>query len=164
MYGCTTWMQTKCIEKHKMGTTQECYELFWTNPGSSNPIKQQMYCYLPPILKTIRVRQTRHAGHSRRSKDELISNILLWTSTHGRASVDRLARTYIHRLCANTRCSLEDPPGAIDDRDEWQERTEGNMCCQHDLIMVMNIDISYKRSITLIFTRSQEIIILIIMV
>ena len=33
------------------------------------------------ILKTIQVRWTRYAGHSWRSKDKLVSNILLWPPT-----------------------------------------------------------------------------------
>ena len=41
--------------------------------------KQQLYSYLPPIKKTIQDRQTRHAGHCWRSRDELISDIILWT-------------------------------------------------------------------------------------
>ena len=40
--------------------------------------------YLPPISQTIQVRRTRHAGHCWLSKDELISGVLLQTSTHGR--------------------------------------------------------------------------------
>ena len=32
--------------------------------------------HLPPITKTIKVRQTRYAGHCWRSKDELISDVL----------------------------------------------------------------------------------------
>ena len=32
------------------------------------------------------------------------------------------ARTYLQQLCANTGCSLEDLPGAMDDRDGWWER------------------------------------------
>ena len=32
------------------------------------------------------------------------------------------ARTYIQQLCANTGYNFEDLPGAIDDRDGWQER------------------------------------------
>ena len=46
--------------------------------------KQQLYGLLPTITKTIQVRQSRHAGHCWRSKDELISDI------HGRAEVGRL--------------------------------------------------------------------------
>ena len=32
------------------------------------------------------------------------------------------ARTYIQQLCADTGCSLEDLPEAMDDRERWQER------------------------------------------
>ena len=42
--------------------------------------------------------RTRHAGHSWRSKDELISDVLLWTPSHGRAKAGRLARTYTQKL------------------------------------------------------------------
>ena len=44
-------------------------------------ILNQLYGHLPPIMKTIQVRWTRHAGHCWRSKDELISDVLLWTPT-----------------------------------------------------------------------------------
>ena len=84
--------------------------------------KQQLYGHLQPIMKTIQVRWTRHARHCWRSKNELISDELLWTPSHGRAKAGRLARTYIQQLCADTGCSLGDLPGAIDDRDGWQER------------------------------------------
>ena len=48
----------------------------------ATPQKQQLYCHLPPITKTIKVRQTGHAGHCWRSKDKLISDVLLWTLSH----------------------------------------------------------------------------------
>ena len=84
--------------------------------------KQQLYGHLPPITKTIQIRRTRHAGHCWRSKDELISDVLLWTSSHGRAKAGRPARTYIQQFCADTGCSPEDLPEAIPDREGWQER------------------------------------------
>ena len=37
-----------------------------------------------------------------------ISDVLLWTPSHGRASVERPARTYLQQLCADTGCSLEE--------------------------------------------------------
>ena len=87
-----------------------------------NPIKQQLYGHLPPFMKTIQVRRTRHVGHCWRSKDELISDILLWTPSHGRAKVGWPARTYIQQLRADRVCRLENLLGAIDDRDGWQVR------------------------------------------
>ena len=49
------------------------------------PTKQQLYSHLPPITKTIQVRRTRHAEHCWRSRDEHISDILLWIPSYGRA-------------------------------------------------------------------------------
>ena len=86
------------------------------------PIRLQLYGHLPPITKTIQVRRTRHAGHCWRSKDELISDVLLWTPTHGCASVGRPARTYIQQLCEDTGCNPEDLPEAMSDREKWRER------------------------------------------
>ena len=60
--------------------------------------KQQLYGHLPPIIKTIQVRRTRHVRHCWRSKDKLISDILQWTPSHGRAKAGRPARTYTQQL------------------------------------------------------------------
>ena len=84
--------------------------------------KTQLYGHLPPITKTIQVRLTRHAGHCRRSKSEHISDILLWTPSHERTKTGRPARTNIQQLYADTRYSLEDLPGAMDDKDGWREK------------------------------------------
>ena len=83
-----------------------------------HPTKQQLYGHLPPITKTSQVRRTRPAGHCWRRRDELISDVLQWTPTYGRAKAERLARTYIQQLCEDTGCSLEDLPEAMNDRDE----------------------------------------------
>ena len=58
--------------------------------------------HLPHITQTIRVRRTRHVGHCWRSKDELISDVLLWKPAYGHAGVGRPAKTYIDQLCADT--------------------------------------------------------------
>ena len=87
-----------------------------------HPTRHQLYGHLPPITKTIQVRRTRHAGHCWRSKDELISDVLLWTPTYGRAKAGRPARTYIQQLCEDTGCNPEDLPEAMNDREKWRER------------------------------------------
>ena len=73
-----------------------------------HPTKQQLYGHLPPITKTIKIRWTRHAGHCWRSRDELISEVLLWTPSHGWAKIERPAWTYILQFCVDTGCSPED--------------------------------------------------------
>ena len=87
-----------------------------------HPTRHQLDDHLPPITKTIQVRRTRHAGHYWRSRGELISDVLLWTPTYGRAKAGRPARTYIQQLCEDTGCSSEDLPKAMNDREKWRER------------------------------------------
>ena len=102
-----------------MTAVQECcvQSKIW----EQNPTRKQLYGHLPHIIQTIRVRQTRHAGHCWRSKDELISDILLWKPSHGHASVGRPAKTYIDQLYADTGCRVEDLSGAMNDREGWRE-------------------------------------------
>ena len=119
LYGCTTWMLTKRIEKKFEGNYTRMLRAVLNKSQRQHPTKQLLYGHLPPIMKTIKVRRTRHAGHYWRSNDELISDIYLWTSSHGRTKAGRPAGTYIQQLCADTGCSLKDLPGAMDDRDGW---------------------------------------------
>ena len=84
--------------------------------------RHQLYDHLPPITRTIQVRRTRHAGHSWRSRDELISDVILWTPTYSRAKAGWLARTYIQQLCEDTGCNPEDLPEAMNHREKWRER------------------------------------------
>ena len=72
--------------------------------------------------KNYQNRRTRHVGHCWESRDELVSDVLLWTLSHGRAKAGRPARTYIQQLCAHTGCSPEHLPKAMDDREVWRER------------------------------------------
>ena len=87
-----------------------------------HPTRHQLYGHLPPITKTIQVRRSRRAGHCWRSKDEFISDVLLWTPAYGRAKAGRPAQTYIQQLCEDTECSPEDLPEAMNDREKWRER------------------------------------------
>ena len=91
------------------------------------PTKEQLYGYLPPVTKTIKIRRTRHAGHCCRSRDELVSRVLLWTPSQGRANAKHPTRTHIQQLCADTGCSPEDLPKEMDGRERWRERVR-NIC------------------------------------
>ena len=119
LYGCTTWTLTKRMEKRLEGNYTRMLRAILNKSWRQHPTKQQLYGHLPPTTKTIQAGRTRHVGHYWRSRDELISDILLWTPSHERA---KAARTCIQQLCANTGYCLEDPPRAMDDRDGWWER------------------------------------------
>ena len=122
LYGSITWTLTKRMEKKLDDNYTRMLQAILNISRRQHPTKQQLYGHLPPITKTIQVRQNRHAGNSWRSRDELISDVLLWTPSHGRAKAGQPARTYIQKLCADTGCSLEDLLEAMDDREGWWER------------------------------------------
>ena len=122
LYGCTTWTLTKRLEKKLDGNYTRMLRAILNKSWRQHLTRYQLYGHLPPITKTIQVRRTRHAGHCWRSRDELISDVLLWTPTHGRAKAGRPARTYIQQLCEDTGCCPEDLPRAMNDREEWRER------------------------------------------
>ena len=122
LYGCTTWMLTKRMEKKLDVNYTRMLRAILNKSWRQHPTKQQLYGHLPPIMKTMKVRQTRHAGHCWRSRDKLVSDVLLWTPSHGRTKAECPVRTYIQQLCADTVCSPEDLPKAMDDRKVWQER------------------------------------------
>ena len=122
LYGCTTWLLTKWPEKKLDGNYIRMLLAILNKSWKQYPTKYQLYGHLPPITKTIQARRPRHAGHCWRSKDELISDVLLWIPTYGRAKAGRPARTYLQQLCEDTRCSPEDLLEAMTDREKWQER------------------------------------------
>ena len=118
-------MLTKRTVKKLDGNFTRMLWVILNKTWKQHPTKPQLYSHLPTIMITIQIRRTRHAGHCWRSNDELISDILLLTPSHGRAKAGRPARTYIQLLCADTGCRFEDLPGAMDDREGLQERVWG---------------------------------------
>ena len=87
-----------------------------------HPTKHQLYGHLLPITKTIQARRTRPAGHTWRSRDKLVSDVLLWTPTYGQSKAGRPARIYIQQLCEDMGCNPEDLPEAMNNRETWRER------------------------------------------
>ena len=121
-YGCTTWTLTKRLEIKLDDNYTRMLRAILNKSWRQHPTKHQLYGHLPAITKTIQVTRTRHAGHCSRSRDELISDVLLWTLTYGRAKAGRPARTNIQQLCEDTGYSPEDLPEAMNDREKWRER------------------------------------------
>ena len=77
LYGCTTWTLTKRLEKKLDGNYTRMLQAILNKSWRQHPTRHQLYSHLPPITKTIQVRQTIHAGHCWRSRDELIRDVFL---------------------------------------------------------------------------------------
>ena len=79
LYGCTTWTLTKRLEKKLDSNYTRMLRAILNKSWQKHPTRRQLYGHLPPITKTIQARWTRHAGHCWKSKDEIVSDVLLWT-------------------------------------------------------------------------------------
>ena len=56
LYGCTTWMLTKWLEKKLDGNNARMLRAILNKSWRQHPTKIQLYGHLPPITKTIQVR------------------------------------------------------------------------------------------------------------
>ena len=95
LYGCTTWTLTKRLEKKLDGNYTRMLRALLNKSWRQHPQKAPTNGLLPPITKTIQIRRTRHAGHCWKSRDELISDVPLWTLHMAEQKQDdQLERTY----------------------------------------------------------------------
>ena len=95
LYGCTTRTLIKRLEKKLDGNYSRMLRTILNKSWRQHPIRHQLCGHLPPITKTIQARRTRHAGHCWRSRDELISDVLLWIPTMAKLKQDdQLKHTY----------------------------------------------------------------------
>ena len=99
LYRCTIWTLTKWMEKKLDSKYTRMLRAILNKSWRQHPTKQQLYGHLPHTRKTIKVTRTRHAGHGWKGKEEIISDLLLWTPLHGREMAGRPSRTYIQQLC-----------------------------------------------------------------
>ena len=129
-HGCTTCMQTKHIEKWLKRELDKKAMSYFKQILETTPHKKTAVLPLTSHLKDHSSKMNKTCGTLLKKKEwtttevwkKLISDVLLCTPTHGHASVGWPARTYIHQLCVNTGCSLENLLGVMDDRDRWRER------------------------------------------
>ena len=127
-------MLTKRMEKKLDSNYTRMLQAILNKSWRQHPTKHQLYGHLLPIMKTIKARQTRRATHCLRSRDKLISDVLLWTPSYGWAKAGQPAHNYIQHLCKDTGCSPEDLPEAMNNREEWREG-QGYPCWRHDMMI-----------------------------
>ena len=130
LYGCTIWTLTKRMEKMFDGNYTRMLRSILNKSWRQHSTKQQLYGHLLPIIKTNQVRRTRLARQCWRSKDELISDVLLWTPSHGRAKAGRPARTYKQQLYADTEYSHE----------RWTIKTGGGRGSGRSVLVALHDD------------------------
>ena len=101
LYGCSAWTFTKRMEKKLDGIYRRMLQAMLNRSWRQHPTKQKLYGHLQKLMKTIQVRRSRYAGYCWKSTEELISDLLLRTPSHGRAKAGRPVRNYIQQLSAD---------------------------------------------------------------
>ena len=69
---------------------------------STHPSKERLYGNLAQKTSVINKRRTRYRSY--RSKDEVVSNLILWTPKNGKAKVGRPGKTYTKQLTEDADC------------------------------------------------------------
>ena len=85
----------KCFQKMIDDNYIRMMRIVLNKSSKQHPIKEKTYGHLPQIKK-IQERQTMHDVPYRRYKDELKSDILLWTIKYEMTSVNRTAKANNH--------------------------------------------------------------------
>ena len=109
-------------------------ELKKLSPRSSTPQSSSCTATYHPPRKLLMLDEPDMRDNTGGSKDELISDVFLWTPSHGRAKVGRPAWTYIKQLCVDMGCSPEDLP------EQWTIETGGEKESGISVLMVRHDD------------------------
>ena len=136
LYGCITWTLTKRMQKKLDGNYTRMLRAILNKSWRQHPTKQKLYGHLPPIMKTIKIRLTRHAGHCWRSRDELINDVLLRTPSCGRTKAGQPARTNIQQPIWDVALKTHRKQCTIGC---GGERRSGISVLMHDMMMMMMI-------------------------
>ena len=131
LYGRTIWTLTECKEKKLDNNCTRMLGAILSKSWKQHTTKQLLYNHLPLITKTIHIKRRRHAGNCWRSKDDLITDVLLWTPLQRRTDVGGPARTYLQQLCMDIGCCLEDLLNAIETNGE-KESGKSVLAARHD--------------------------------
>ena len=99
-----------------MAHTPDCLCGLRISPGS-HPKKAEIYGELPPISKSVAQKRARFAGHRFRSKDQVISDLLLWRLPCSRWGNRPL--TYTDTLAMDTGLNLNELAQAMANRTLW---------------------------------------------
>ena len=87
-----------------------------------NMLNKDLYGKIPKITDTIREQRLIFSGHCWRSKNEVVSDVLLWLPIHGRRSRGHPVKTFVDQLMEETSCTYEELPNAMMNREECRVR------------------------------------------
>ena len=127
LYGATAWTLTKTLRSKLDGTYTRMLRAVLNISWRQHPTIAQLYGELPKITEILRERRMKFAGHCWRAKQELASDLLLWTPKHGERAVGQPAKTYIDQLLEDSYCQrgeIEQLKIQMNDRTVWRDNSK----------------------------------------
>ena len=119
-YGSSAWTLTKTLENKLNETYMRMLRAILNIHWSTHPSKERLYGNLVQITSVIEERRTKFADHSYRSKDVVVSGLILWTPKHNKVKVGPPSKTYTNQLTEDADCQLKGLPRAMDGREYWR--------------------------------------------
>ena len=121
-YGVITWTLTSTLENNIDGAYIRMLRAIMNVSWKEHMTNRELYNNIPIITSSIREQRMRFAGYCRRSNNELVSDVLLWTPKNGKRSRVRPAKKFVDQMVEDTECEVEELINLMDNRDEWKKR------------------------------------------
>lgn len=118
LYGSETWTMTKAMEKSIDGCYTNLLKRVQNLNWVDHPTLNEIYNGLPRISSILTSRRLRFAGHCFRTKDEIISDLLLWSPI---GPIRSRKLTFLDTLKRETGLEIEEIKTAMLDRELWRE-------------------------------------------
>ena len=118
LYGSETWTMKKSLIDRLDGTYTRLLMRVQSISWRDHKTKDEIYGDLSPISTTVIKRKIRFAGHCFRSKNEVISDVLLLRLP--RKIRGRRPLNFVDSICRDTNNLLDDLPTLMSDRKAWR--------------------------------------------
>ena len=120
LYGSETWTVTKKICKALDGCYTRMLRAALDISWKSHIRNREFYGDLPKITAKISNRRLQFAGHCKRRKGSVVSNLITWQPTHGKRAAGRPTKTYVDQLQADTGYTTGEIESCMENRNLWR--------------------------------------------
>ena len=116
------WSLINSLESKLDGTYNLMLRAILNISWRQHSTKLQLHGPILDISTILREQRMRFTGHCWRAKQELASDLLLWSPNHGKRRVGHPAINYIDQLCRDTECLPNNLSALLQDQDGWLDR------------------------------------------
>ena len=120
LYGSEAWTLTKSLEKQLNGCYTRLLRMVFNVHWKEHVTNEELHGTMMKVTEKIQERRMRFAGHNIRQAGTPLSKLMLWESTHGRASRGRPALSYVEVLKSDAGVTdTEELTACMKERAEW---------------------------------------------